>query len=67
MIRSFFRRVLSDKEGKPVSLNMKSKFANQDQYLSPVKIECEGKGDEMPTLKANHQRLGRRYFRVRME
>ena len=24
----------------------------QDQYLSPVKIECEGKGDEMPTLKA---------------
>ena len=24
----------------------------QDQYLSPVKIECVGKGDEMPTLKA---------------
>jgi hypothetical protein len=38
-------------EGKPMSLNMKL-VCLQDQYLSPVKIECEGKGDEMPTLKA---------------
>ena len=38
-------------EGKPMSLNM-IQVCLQDQYLSPVKIECEGKGDEMPTLKA---------------
>ena len=34
-----------------MSLNMKL-VCLQDQYLSPVKIECEGKGDGMPTLKA---------------
>ena len=38
-------------EGKPMSLNM-MQVCLQDHYLSPVKIECEGKGDEMPTLKA---------------
>ena len=37
--------------GKPMSLNM-TQVCRKDQYLSPVKIECEGKGDEMPTLKA---------------
>ena len=48
--------ILTDKyllrhRGKTMSANMK-KVCLQDQYLSPVKIECEGKGDEMPTLKA---------------
>ena len=38
-------------EGKPMSLNM-TQVCLKDQYLSPVKIECVGKGDEMPTLKA---------------
>ena len=39
-------------EGKPMSLNMKL-VCLKDQYLSPVKIECKGKGiDEMPTFKA---------------
>ena len=37
--------------GKPMSLNM-TQVCRKDQYLSPVKIECEGKGnDEMPTFK----------------
>ena len=39
-------------EGKPMSLNM-TQVCRKDQYLSPLKIECEGKGnDEMPTFKA---------------
>ena len=39
-------------EGKPMSLNM-TQVCLKDQYLSPVKIECKGKGsDEMPTFKA---------------
>ena len=39
-------------EGKPMSLNM-TQVCRMDQYLSPVRIECEGKGDEeMPTFKA---------------
>ena len=38
--------------GKPMSLNM-TQVCRKDQYLSPVKIECKGKGsDEMPTFKA---------------
>ena len=38
--------------GKPMSLNM-TQVCRKDQYLSPLKIECEGKGnDEMPTFKA---------------
>ena len=38
--------------GKPMSLNM-TQVCRKDQYLSPQKIECEGKGnDEMPTFKA---------------
>jgi len=42
-------------EGKPISLNM-TQVCVKDQYLSPVKIECEGKGnDEMPTFKATIQ------------
>ena len=39
-------------EGKPISLNM-TQVCRMDQYLSPVKIECKGKGDEeFPTFKA---------------
>ncbi|MBT3637712.1 MAG: hypothetical protein HN531_12285 [Opitutae bacterium] len=39
-------------KGKPMSLNMKL-VCRKDQYLSPLKIECKGKGsDEMPTFKA---------------
>ena len=39
-------------EGKPISLNM-TQVCLKDQYLSPVKIECKGKGDEeFPTFKA---------------
>ncbi|MBC8347240.1 MAG: hypothetical protein O3A82_02865 [Verrucomicrobia bacterium] len=39
-------------EGKPISLNM-MQVCLKDQYLSPVKIECKGKGDEeFPTFKA---------------
>ena len=39
-------------EGKPISLNM-TQVCLKDQYLSPVKIECKGKGsEEMPTFKA---------------
>ena len=38
-------------EGKPMSLSM-TQVCRNDQYLSPVKIECVGKGGEMPTLKA---------------
>jgi len=42
-------------EGKPMSLNM-TQVCLKDQYLSPLKIECEGKGnDEMPTFKATIQ------------
>ena len=42
-------------EGKPMSLNM-IQVCRKDQYLSPLKIECEGKGnDEMPTFKATIQ------------
>ena len=42
-------------EGKPMSLNM-TQVCLKDQYLSPVKIECKGKGsDEMPTFKATIQ------------
>ena len=42
-------------EGKPMSLNM-TQICSKDQYLSPLKIECEGKGnDEMPTFKATIQ------------
>jgi len=42
-------------EGKPMSLKM-TQVCLRDQYLSPVKIECEGKGnDEMPTFKATIQ------------
>ena len=42
-------------EGKPMSLNM-TQVCRKDQYLSPLKIECEGKGnDEMPTFKATIQ------------
>ena len=38
--------------GKSMSLNM-TQVCRKDQYLSPLKIECEGKGnDEMPTFKA---------------
>jgi hypothetical protein len=41
--------------GKPMSLNM-TQVCRKDQYLSPLKIECEGKGnDEMPTFKATIQ------------
>jgi hypothetical protein len=50
-------------EGKPISLNM-TQVCLKDQYLSPVKIECKGKGsDEMPTFKAIIK-MGRRKFRV---
>ena len=51
------RVILSDEyfaryEGKPMSLNM-IQVCLQDQYLSPVKIECEGKGsEEIPTFNA---------------
>ena len=39
-------------EGKPMSLNM-IQVCLKDQYLSPVKIECKGKGsEEFPTFKA---------------
>ena len=39
-------------EGKPMSMNM-TQVCRKDQCLSPLKIECEGKGnDEMPTFKA---------------
>ncbi len=39
-------------EGKPISLNM-TQVCLKDQYLSPVKIECKGKGsDEFETFKA---------------
>jgi len=39
-------------EGKPISLNM-MQVCLKDQYLSPVKIECKGKGnEEFPTFKA---------------
>jgi hypothetical protein len=39
-------------EGKPMSLNM-TQVCLKDQYLSPVKIECKGKGsEEFPTFKA---------------
>jgi hypothetical protein len=39
-------------EGKPMSLNM-TQVCRMDQYLSPVKIECKGKGnDEFETFKA---------------
>ena len=42
-------------KGKPMSLNM-TQVCLKDQYLSPLKIECEGKGnDEMPTFKATIQ------------
>ena len=42
-------------EGKPMSLNM-TQVCLKDQYLSPLKIECGGKGnDEMPTFKATIQ------------
>ena len=42
-------------KGKPMSLNM-AQVCRKDQYLSPVKIECKGKGsDEMPTFKATIQ------------
>ena len=42
-------------EGKPMSLSM-TQVCRKDQYLSPVKIECKGKGsDEMPTFKATIQ------------
>ena len=41
--------------GKPMSLKM-TQVCRKDQYLSPVKIECEGKGnEEMPTFKATIQ------------
>ena len=48
--------ILTDKyllrhRGKTMSANMKQ-VCLKDPYLSPVKIECVGKGDEMPTLKA---------------
>ena len=52
--------ILSDEyfvryEGKPMSLSM-TQVCRKDQYLSPVKIECKGKGsDEMPTFKATIQ------------
>ena len=52
--------ILTDKyllrhRGKTMSANMKQ-VCLKDQYLSPVKIECEGKGnDEMPTFKATIQ------------
>ena len=39
-------------EGKSMSLNM-TQVCLKDQYLSPVKIECKGKGnEEAPTFKA---------------
>ena len=42
-------------EGEPMSLSM-TQVCRKDQYLSPVKIECKGKGsDEMPTFKATIQ------------
>ena len=42
-------------EGKPMSMNM-TQVCRKDQCLSPLKIECEGKGnDEMPTFKATIQ------------
>ena len=39
-------------EGKPMSLNM-TQVCLKDKYLSPVRIDCKGKGDEeFPTFKA---------------
>ncbi len=39
-------------EGKPMSLKM-TQVCLKDQYLSPVKIDCKGKGnEEAPTFKA---------------
>ena len=41
--------------GKPMSLSM-TQVCRKDQFLSPLKIECEGKGnDETPTFKATIQ------------
>lgn len=42
-------------EGKPISLNIRQ-VCLKDQYLSPVKIECKGKGsEEVSTFKATIQ------------
>ena len=39
-------------EGKPMSLNM-TQVCLKDKYLSPVRIDCKGKGnDQFPTYKA---------------
>ena len=41
--------------GKPLSLKM-TQVCRKDQFLSPVKIECQGKGhEEAPTFKATIQ------------
>ena len=41
--------------GKPMTLIM-TQVCSKDQYLSPLKIECKGKGnDEIPTFKATIQ------------
>ena len=41
--------------GKPMSLIM-TQVCRKDQYLSPLKIECKGKGnDKIPTFKATIQ------------
>ena len=41
--------------GKPMSLNM-TQVCRKDQYLSPVRIDCQGKGhEEAPTFKATIQ------------
>ena len=41
--------------GKPMSLSM-TQVCRKDQFLSPLKVQCEGKGnDETPTFKATIQ------------